>query len=120
VLIGSVTAAVAVVIVLWNARHGSEVMGPTDVASVQQSVREHLPIGSARSAVVAYLDARHIVHSHVGETSDTPENSHTEMALIRGESPSGLVRKDIQVLFKFDATDSKMVSFSVRELFTGP
>ena len=91
-----------------------------DVASVEKDIREHLAIGSSRAEVSSFLDQRKIEHSHIGDIAALPENRCTEMAMIRGASHKGVVRKDIQVLFKFDNADSKLVRFTVREIFTGP
>jgi hypothetical protein len=90
-----------------------------DVASIKNDLRSNLPVGSSRSKVVAYLDKRGIEHSHIASIKESPTNSHTEMAIIRG-SRDNLVRRDIQIIFKFDDADSTLVSYSVREIFTGP
>jgi len=84
-----------------------------DVASTEKDLREHLPVGSPRSDVVAYLDRRGIEHSHIAA-------NQTEMSMIRGVAKNWLVRTDIQIVFKFDDTDTKLVSYSVREILTGP
>jgi len=42
------------------------------------------------------------------------------MSMIRGVAKNWLVRTDIQIVFKFDDTDTKLVSYSVREILTGP
>ncbi len=99
---------------------GRHMRTKTNVASVEKDIREHVPIGSSRATVSAFLDQRKIGHSHVGEEPEAPENSHTEMALIRGVLENRGIRRDIQILFKFDNTDTKLVSYSVREIFTGP
>ena len=90
------------------------------VADTEKDLREHLPVGSSRSDVAAYLDQRGIQHSHIGETKEFPESNRTEIAMIRDIAKSGLVRTDIQIVFKFDGTDTKLVSYSVHEILTGP
>lgn len=102
------------------ALRGRRVRTKINVVTLEKDIREHLPIGSTRAEVSAYLDQRKIEHSHVGEVASVPENKHKEMAIIRDVSEKGLVRSDIQILFKFDDADSKLVSYSVREIFTGP
>ncbi len=92
----------------------------TAIASVDRDIREHLPTGSSRSDVETFLDQRHIEHSYVGELKEIPENGHTEQAIIRDVSANGILKSDIQILFKFDSTDSKLVNYTVREIFTGP
>ncbi len=64
-------------------------------------------------------DKRGIEHSYTGNLKESPGNSHTEMAIIRGPR-SRVVRRDVQIIFKFDDADSNLVSYSVREIFTGP
>jgi hypothetical protein len=79
-----------------------------------------MPVGSSRLEVTAYLDQRGIQHSHIGEIKQFPESNRTETAMIRNTAKSGLIRTDIQLVFKFDDTDTKLVSYSVREILTGP
>ena len=113
----AVTVALLALTATLRSRH---VKRKPDIASVEKDIREHLPIGSSRSDVERFLDARAIGHTYTGKLDESPEYSHTEGALIRGSSQSGLVRGDIQILFKFDNTDSKLVSYMVSEIFTGP
>jgi len=114
----AVIAAVAILAVVACKERNAKTT--VDVASVNKDIREHLPIGSSRLDVEAFLDQRQIGHTHIGELKDSPENRHTEIALIRGVSQSLLVRGDIQILFKFDETDSKLISYKIQEVFTGP
>lgn len=90
-----------------------------DVAKIEQGIRDHLPIGVSRAKVVAYLDEQGIPHSYIEESKQAPEYRHTEMAMVRGTSRTWLVRGDIQVLFKFDESGN-LISYSVKEIFTGP
>jgi hypothetical protein len=83
------------------------------VADTEKDLREHLPVGSSRSDVAAYLDQRGIEHSHIG-------SNQIEVAMIRDIAKGGLVRTDIQIVFKFDGTDTRLVSYSVHEVLTGP
>lgn len=115
-----IAVVAAAIVVMALAFRGRRVKNKTDVASVQKDIREHLPIGSSRAEVSAFLDQRKISHSHVSQVPEAPENSHTEMAMIRGVSENGGIRGDIQIVFKFDDTDTKLVGYSVREIFTGP
>jgi hypothetical protein len=101
---------------------GHHVKRKTDVATVQKDIHDHLPIGGSRAAVEAYLDQRKIGHSYVGELKGLPNyvHSHTEMAMIRDVSEEGIIRCDIQILFKFDDSDSKLVNYRAQEICTGP
>lgn len=98
----------------------------TTVSTVENDIRSHLPIGSSKADVDAYLDQRKIPHSWVRKGQASPDgkivipNSHTEAALIRDVRMNGMVRTDIEIEFKFDDSDSKLVSYSVREVYTGP
>jgi hypothetical protein len=101
---------------------GSHVKTKTDVAAVEKDIREHLPIGSSRAEVATFLDQRKILHSYIGELKDLPnyENAHTETAIIPDVAEKGIFKSDIQILFKFDDTDTKLVRYSVREIVKGP
>ncbi len=90
-----------------------------DVAKIEKDIHDHLPIGASRAEVVAYLDKRGIQHSYIGESQQTPEYRHTEMAMVRGTSRTWMVRGDVQVLFKFDESGN-LASYLVKEIFTGP
>jgi hypothetical protein len=94
----------------------------TDVSIIEKDIRDHLPIGSSRANVEAYLNQRKIAHSYVSELQNMPkyEHSHTEMAIIRDVWEEGLLRSDIQILFKFDDSDSKLIKYTAREIITGP
>lgn len=91
----------------------------TDVTKVGADLRDHLPPGSSRAAVTSYLDQRGIQHSFIDQSKETPAYNHTELAMIRGASRVQLVTADIQIIFKFDEHD-RLLSHSVREIFTGP
>jgi hypothetical protein len=88
------------------------------VAQVREEIDTHLPIGTARAAVEAYLDQQSIPHSYIRE-SPVRGNEYTEQALIRNSSHSLFIRGDIQLLFKFD-DDDRLTQYSVKEIFTGP
>jgi hypothetical protein len=91
----------------------------TDIAQVERDIREHLPIGTSRTEVEAYLDQKRLPHWYTAESKQFPEYEHTEAAMIRGTSRSWLVRGDTQILFKFDNQD-RLIEYKVQEIFTGP
>lgn len=91
-----------------------------DASQLRKEIEANLPIGSSRADVIAFLDKKEITHSHVGALPESPDASNTEMAMIRGESTSGSARRDVQIIFKFDTSDSKLQSYTVKEIFTGP
>jgi hypothetical protein len=106
----------------------------TDVVAVKRDIRSHLPIGSSRARVFAYLDERKISHTWLEKGDQFPGNPSifgpdagppipdgpTEEGVIRDVQKGGFIRVDIVTDFKFDETKSKLVSFSVREELTGP
>jgi hypothetical protein len=106
----------------------------TDVAAVERDIRAHLPIGSSKAKVLDYLDERKISHTWLERGDQFPGNPSifgpdagppipdgpTEEGVIRDVQKGGFIRVDIVTDFKFDETKSKLVSFSVREVLTGP
>src|SRR3954462_9292284 len=66
---------------------------PLTAEGVRKDLEQSLPIGSRGTAVIGYLDAHAIPHSHINDSSN-------EFALIR--SKSLFVRRDIQIRFHFD------------------
>lgn len=120
IAIAIVTAIIIATILVARRSKEAHMKPGIDVVSVEKDIRDHLPIGSSRSDVSAFLDQRKIPHSYVGELKEIPENGHTEQAIIRDVLRNGMLKSDIQILFKFDNTDSKLVSYSVREIVTGP
>lgn len=91
----------------------------TNIAQIEKDIREHLPVGTSKTEVEAYLDQRGVPHSYTAESKGNPEYQHTEAALIRGTSRTWLVRGDTQILFKFDSQD-RLIDYKVQEIFTGP
>ena len=91
----------------------------TDAAKVYRDIRDHLPIGSSRADVAAYLDQRGIPHSYVADSKEVPEYAHMEMAMIRAASRGWLIRGDIHIVFHFDDQD-RLSKYEVTEIFTGP
>jgi hypothetical protein len=93
--------------------------GTADIAHFEKDIREHLPTGTSRTEVEAFLDQKAMPHSYTAESKQFPEYEHTEAAMIRGTSRSWLVRGDTQILFKFDNQD-RLIEYKVQEIFTGP
>jgi hypothetical protein len=89
-------------------------------AQVESEIRQHVPVGSPREEVAAYLDRQKIAHHYYG---DDPYKGtayyNCEVALVPHTASSGLITTDIQVIFKFDNA-TKLVSYSVREINKGP
>jgi hypothetical protein len=101
---------------MYKGRHDR---APSEVSARERAIRGDLPIGTPRSRVESYLDEQGIPHSYVERSNGSPESDNTEVALIRGVSKTWLVRRDIQIVFKFDDQASlREVSFS--DILTGP
>jgi hypothetical protein len=91
----------------------------TDITQVEKDIGEHLPAGTPRKDVEAYLDQRGIPHSYTAESKEFPEYRHTEAAMIRATSRTWLIRVDTQILFKFDNQD-RLIDYRMHEFATGP
>jgi hypothetical protein len=105
----------------------------TDVSSVESDIRAYLPIGSSKAKVLAYLDERKIRHSWLQRGDQFPGNPSifgpdagppipdgpTEEGVIDNAQTSGFIKVNIVIDFKFDDTNSRLVSFSVKEMLTG-
>ena len=119
-----VIAAVVVLaaLTLGISLRGRHVKPRTDVASTERDIKEHLPIGSPRAQVTAYLDERKLQHSYTSTLKELPDYryKHTEMAIIRDVSKQSLFRTDIQIEFRFDDSDQRLLGYSVKEIVTGP
>lgn len=89
------------------------------VANVERDLREHLAIGMPREQVESYLDRVHIQHSYVAVSPSTLSYNRTEYALIPDSMQAGVVRGDIQILFRFDE-QNLLTSYSVKEIYKGP
>jgi hypothetical protein len=106
----------------------------TDASSVESDIRAHLPIGSSKAKVDAYLDERKIRHSWLISGDQFPGNPsidpNTGLPIPNGPTEEGvidnaqtnffIIKTGIAIDFKFDATKSKLVGFTVNELLTGP
>ena len=97
-----------------------------DVTTVENDIRAHLAIGSSKADVIAYLDNRKIAHSLLQQVEVSLDgkvaipNSHTENCIIPDVRKDGMVQTSVQIDFKFDDSDSKLISYSVREVYKGP
>ena len=85
--------------------------GRVTPAKVERDLQNHLPIGSTRAEVAAYLDSKGIPHSAVAV--------HREQAIMRDTALGSPVRTDIEMSFTFDERQ-KLTAFAVREIYTGP
>lgn len=99
-------------------------------AEIERQIREQLPTGSTREQVDAYLVANKIRHKMGWQpvpdgAGMTKLDEHMEGALIVGIRKSRtlssmVVRTDLEVQFKFDDKDLKLIDCTFREVYTGP
>ena len=88
------------------------------VAQVENDIRSHVPVGSSRDDVAAFLDTRKFLHSYKSEDKyDVDRNC--EVALIPNTATKWPFRTDIQIYFYFDK-QMKLTGYSVSEFQTGP
>ena len=115
--------AVTILVVCCGCRSVKET---NNISAVESDIQAHLPVGSSKADVLAYLDQRRITHEQVRTTQVLPNgtvlvhDTHTEGALIRAVRTEGMVETSIRIDFNFDNTDSKLVSHSVQEVYKGP
>jgi hypothetical protein len=88
------------------------------VTQVEEDIRNHLPVGSTRENVAAFLDRRKLPHSYKGEDAYDPDRN-CEVALVPNTATRWPFRTDIQIHFYFDK-QMKLASYSVKEFQTGP
>lgn len=85
--------------------------GRVTPAKVERDLQNHVPIGSTRAEVAAYLDSRGISHSTT--------SGDREQAIMRDTAFGSPVHTDIEISFRFDERQ-KLTTYSVREINTGP
>ena len=89
-------------------------------AQVESDIKQHVPVGTPREQVAAYLDREKIAHQYYGE--DLYKGTayyNCEVALVPRTASSGLIMTDVQIVFKFDST-MRLASYDVRAVNTGP
>src|SRR6266436_1881248 len=120
---------IVLVVVLVGCCTSRTAKNKIDVPSVENDIRAHLPIGSSKASAIAFFDERKIPHGWLRKAESSPDgktvipNSHVETGIIGDVRIDGFIIKtfvSIQVDFKFDDSDSKLVSYSVREIYKGP
>ena len=91
----------------------------TTAAQVDREIRGQLPLGTSKAEVEAYLERKAIPHSWTQERAAGAEHRNEEIGMIRGTSVRGLIETSLQLSFKFD-DQSRLTSYSIKELYTGP
>jgi len=99
------------------------------VSTIENEIRTHLPIGSSKSAVIAFLDQKGISHAPLkkgvigNDGNFAISNTHVERGLIRDVRTNGLIFKtfvSLQMDFRFDTNDLNLINYSVKEIYKGP
>ena len=89
-------------------------LNSTQINLTDQQLRgildRELPNGTDESRVKHFLEAKSWAHS---------ETDSTILAIVRDASHAGLIRKDIQMQFLFNS-EGKLVSYELKDLYTGP
>ncbi|MFY9561839.1 MAG: hypothetical protein WAQ52_16515 [Terriglobales bacterium] len=82
-------------------------------------VEQNLPIGTAKGDVERFLDSHNVEHSFVAD-SQFPAERNTIVAFVRNNNDGGIVRKaGVQMKFTLD-NNQRLISYTSREIFTGP
>jgi len=100
-------------------RHWTRHHHRSSVIQLENELRASVRPGMSRTQIEAYLDQRGIPHSYAENADAPPESRWTELAMIRDSGWTGLVRRNIQLVFQFDQTGS-LTNYSEKEMFTGP
>jgi hypothetical protein len=114
----AVCAVIALAALVGVAYERTRPWGRIAPARIETDIRNHLPIGSSRAEIAAYLDKKGIEHSYISE-NNYARNSNCEVAIIRNTAFNSPVRTDIQIHFNFNR-DLRLASYSVKEIYTGP
>lgn len=103
--------------------------GRERIATLKKDIRTQLPAGTSKTDVVAFLDKRKIPHEWLRISQRGPGDSwiypdtHTEICLIHDAYGEGWlwnsVTVSVEIRFKFDASDSKLVSYSIQQIYKG-
>ncbi|MBZ5634918.1 MAG: hypothetical protein LAO55_17490 [Acidobacteriia bacterium] len=111
---------VGLTIVAIRIARKTKLQATIDVTSVENEIRQSLPPGTPRTVVDAYLERKGIEHRYLDELKDSPDYGNAEIAVIRNASHNWpvVVRRDIQILFKFD-DHWKLKSSAVTETLKG-
>jgi len=112
-------SSISVAIIIFVAALGSiscrRIAIPEDVAAIYRDIKNNLPVGLTREQVKAFLDERKIPHSAIGEMPASPELKNTEVASIRAKEGS-----DIQIVFHFDHSGTKLSGIMLKALYARP
>jgi hypothetical protein len=107
---GLAALAVATVIAFEIHRLSSvQIINLTD-EQVREMLSRELPIGTDKSLVKRFLDAKPWPYSEIGQSIQS---------MIRDASHNILIRTDIQIRFFFDSK-GKLVSYEIMDINTGP
>ena len=104
-----VAVVVAIKVIQFRRVLNEHVVNLTD-EQARLILRNEAPIGTTKSNVKQFLDAKRWPYSDVGSTVQ---------AIVRDASHDFLIRRDIQIRFFFDSKD-RLISSEIKDIFTGP
>jgi glutaredoxin len=107
--VGFATLALVTIIAFLFLKLNSTQINLTD-QQLRGILDRELPNGTDESRVKHFLEAKSWAHS---------ETDSTILAIVRDASHAGLIRKDIQMQFLFNS-EGKLVSYELKDLYTGP
>jgi hypothetical protein len=114
ILLLSATCVIVVVVVAIKVIQFRRILNEHVVNLTDEQARlilgNEAPIGTTKSNVKQFLDARRWPHSDVGSTVQT---------MVRDASHDFLIRRDIQIRFLFDSKD-ELISYEIKDILTGP
>ena len=108
-LVAVAVTVVAIRVIQFSRDFDRKVVNLTD-EQAHLMLNKELPEGTSKFRVKQFLDAKKWAYGDYGSTIQ---------ALIYDASHSGLIRTDIQIWFSFDSQD-KLLSFELKDLYTGP
>ena len=92
-----------------------------DVLAIHEDLKRNLPIGSTRQQVEAYLDQKKVSHSYSGQDYPTPEYKNAEVAwFLIPDQDHNIVQTEVQAIFHFDPTGTRMIGFGLKAMYKGP
>lgn len=100
-------------------RHWARIHGRASVTERDNELRANLRPGMSREQIEAYLDRNAIPHSYIENAGAPPESRWTEIALIKDSGRFDIVRRDIEIVFRFDRAGTLM-DYSEKEHLAGP
>jgi hypothetical protein len=109
-----IVAAIALLLSLWlpAQRLPAHEANPMTMKELDELLRQRIPSGASRASVIEFLDERRIENSG-------PALKHVVHAIVRDVSGNFLVRKSVEMEFRFDDREL-LEKYTLKEVHTGP